>query len=135
MLTFYIWSMTKDRSRDFETISASVKMANKVNEIIFCSKNIQPIHKSQHCLLNFMQSKPFQNIQLQNSLKNSHMHFHINSTSNIRSVKQNKLRFSRTEMNKLLPTPFHSFSSMRLKLPSQIQLSAHIRCLRNSSIN
>ena len=38
-------------------------------------------------------------------LKNRPIHFHINSTSVIRSVKGNKLRFISTEINRPLPAP------------------------------
>ena len=38
-------------------------------------------------------------------LKNRPIYFHINNTSDIRSVKQNQLSFSSIEINKPLPAP------------------------------
>ena len=43
-------------------------------------------------------------------LKNRPIHFHINSTSLIRLIKQNQLSFSSIEINKPIPAPIHSVS-------------------------
>ena len=42
--------------------------------------------------------------------KNRPIHFYINSTSVIRPVKRNQLRFYSIEINKLLPAPAYSAS-------------------------
>ena len=52
-------------------------------------------------------------------LKNRPIHFHINSTSVFRPVKQNQLSFSSIEINKPLPAPVHSVSYVRFTFRSQ----------------
>ena len=47
------------------------------------------------------------------------IHFHIDSTSVIRPVKQNQLRFSGIEIYKPLPALVHSVSKIRFKFRSQ----------------
>ena len=48
-------------------------------------------------------------------LKNRVIYFHISSTSVIRSVKSNQLRFSSIKLNKPLSAPVHSVSQIRFK--------------------
>ena len=48
-----------------------------------------------------------QHLKIRFFLKNRPMHFHINSTSVIRPVKQKKLSFSSIEIIKPLPAPVH----------------------------
>ena len=55
-------------------------------------------------------------------LKNRPIYFHINSTSVIRLVKQNHLRFAIIEINKPLSDPVYSVSQIRLKFRGQLQL-------------
>ena len=52
-------------------------------------------------------------------LKNTPIHFHINSTGSTRLVKRNQLSFSSTEVNKPLPATVHSVSQIRFKFRSQ----------------
>ena len=49
-------------------------------------------------------------LKMQFALENRPIHFHINSTSVIRSFKQNKLSFSSIEINKPLSAPVQSAS-------------------------
>ena len=51
--------------------------------------------------------------------KNRPIHFHINSNSVIKPVKQNQQSFSSIEISKLLPVPVHSLSKIRFKFKSQ----------------
>ena len=57
------------------------------------------------------------------------IHFHINSTIDIRPVKRNKLSFSSTEINKQLPTLVYNSSQIKLKFRSQLQLIPQFRWL------
>ena len=60
--------------------------------------------------------------------KNRLIHFHVNSTSLIRLVKQNQLSFSSPEINK--PLSAHSVSQIRIKFRNQFQLLPQIRQLK-----
>ena len=70
-----------------------------------------------------------QNLKRLFFLKKRPIHFHINTTSVIRPVTQNKLSFSSIEINKPLPAPVHSVSQIRFKFRSQFQLLPQITCL------
>ena len=60
---------------------------------------------------------------------NRPIHFHINSTSVIRLVKQDELSFSSTEINKQLPALVCSVLTIRFKFRRKFQLLPQIRCL------
>ena len=62
-------------------------------------------------------------------LKYRPIHFHINSISIIRTVKQNQLIFFNIEINKQLSVSVHSVSQIRFKFRSQLQLLPQIRYL------
>ena len=62
-------------------------------------------------------------------LKSRPIHVHINSTSVVRPIKQNKLSFSSIEINKLFPSPVRNVSQVRSKFRSQFQLLPQIKCL------
>ena len=62
-------------------------------------------------------------------LKYRSIHFHINSISIIRTVKQNQLIFFSIEINKQLSVSVHSVSQIRFKFRSQLQLLPQIRYL------
>ena len=58
--------------------------------------------------IQFRRESQHQHLKRQFFLKNRPIPFHINSTSVIRLIKQNQLRFSCIGINKLLPVPVHS---------------------------
>ena len=60
-------------------------------------------------ILFIRESQP-QYLKRQFSLKSRLIYFHINSTSVIRSVRQNQMSFSNIEINKPLPAPVHNVS-------------------------
>ena len=62
-------------------------------------------------------------------LKNRPIYFHINSASDVRPVKRNKLSFSSIEINKPFPASVHSVSLVRFKFRCQLQLLPQIKCL------
>ena len=68
--------------------------------------------------IQFRRESQLQHLKRLFFLKNRSIHFHINSPSAIRPVKQNQLSSSSIEINKPLPAPIHSVPQIKFKFRS-----------------
>ena len=66
------------------------------------------------------ESQP-QHLKIWFFLKSRPIHFHINSTSVTRPVKQNQYSFSSIEINRPLPVPLHCVSQIRCLITFRVE--------------
>ena len=69
--------------------------------------------------IQFRRESLAQHLRRWSFLKNRPIHFHMNSTSVIRPIKQNQLSFSSIVINKPLPVPAHSVLYIIFQFRSQ----------------
>ena len=103
-LVFHTWYIYKDIEQPQEEKLHKTNQGSNFLEGCFSDRD------NVRAPIQFGRKNQSQYLKRSFFLKNKPFHFHINTTSVIRPIKQNQLSFFSIEINQLLPAPVNSVS-------------------------